>query len=362
MKKLFNNAFYGKTVLVTGHTGFKGSWLSIWLTEMGAKVVGYALPPYTGRDNFVLAEVERRITSNIGDIRDFAALKRVFDRFRPEIVFHLAAQPLVRLSYQEPRLTYETNVGGSVNLLECCRLTQSVKVIVNVTSDKCYENKEHASGYCETDALGGYDPYSSSKACSEIVTAAYQRSFFDSSRWLSSARAGNVIGGGDWRPDRLVPDCIRALERKETIGVRAPNSVRPWQHVLEPLGGYLLLAARMLGDGKKYSGAWNFGPELTGAVTVKELVQKIIDCWGNGRYEDLSETLSGQPHEAGLLMLDVSKAAQRLKWRPVLSLDEAVEFTVEWYKTPSLSYDFCVRQVSDYLNLAAKKRIAYFTE
>ena len=358
MKKPFNNVFKGKTVLVTGHTGFKGSWLSIWLRELGADVIGYALEPYTKNDNFVAAKLGSKIKSNIGDIEDYDRLKRVFDEYQPEIVFHMAAQSLVRLSYKQPKLTYDTNVMGTVNLLECCRLTNSVRVIINVTSDKCYENKEWPWGYRESDPIGGYDPYSSSKGCSEIITSAYRNSFFNRSEHnisISSVRAGNVIGGGDWREDRLVPDCIRALRNNEPIGIRSPKSIRPWQYVLEPLSGYLLLASRMYEDGEKYSGAWNFGPDRGSMITVGELVKRLIGYWGSGRYKDLSKELAHEPHEAKSLMLDISKAMNLLTWSPTLSANEAVEYTVNWYKASDVDYDFCVSQIKDYVDKAVKR-------
>jgi CDP-glucose 4,6-dehydratase len=355
MKKLFNNVFEGKTVLVTGHTGFKGSWLSIWLRELGAEVIGYALKPYTEKDNFVAAKVGSKIRNHIGDIRDYDKLKGIFDEYQPELVFHMAAQPLVRLSYQQPKLTYDTNVGGTVNLLECCRLTDSVRVIINVTSDKCYENKEWVWGYRENDPVGGYDPYSSSKGCSEIITSAYRNSFFNVSehkqhnKSISSVRAGNVIGGGDWREDRLVPDCIRALMNNEPIGIRSPKSVRPWQYVLEPLSGYLLLASKMCENEEKYSGAWNFGPDYRSIITVEELVRSLISYWGNGQYKDLSERLAHEPHEAKSLVLDISKATNLLNWRPTLTVNEAIEYAVNWYKAPDVDYDFCAKQINDYV-------------
>jgi len=358
MRNLFNNVFAGNTVLVTGHTGFKGSWLSIWLREMGATVVGYALEPYTTNDIFVVAGLGKIVESNIGDIRDFDKLKGVFNKYDPDIVFHLAAQPLVRLSYQQPKLTYDTNIGGTVNLLECCRACDSVKVIINVTSDKCYENKEWMWGYRENDTLGGYDPYSSSKASSEIITTAYQSSFFNmNKKSLSSVRAGNVIGGGDWREDRLVPDCIKALKKSQPVCIRSPRSVRPWQHVLEPLSGYLLLASRMYDDGNEYSGAWNFGPYHGSIITVEDLAKKLIGYWGSGQYKDLSTQSSIEPHEASLLTLDISKAIHQLNWTPVLSVSEAIEYTVNWYKASNPSYKFCVNQIKDYVDRAVKRRV-----
>ncbi|MFC2050906.1 CDP-glucose 4,6-dehydratase [Chloroflexota bacterium] len=359
MKEPFSNVFKGKTVLVTGHTGFKGSWLSIWLRELGADVIGYALEPYTANDNFVVAKLESKIRSSIGDIEDYDKLKRVFDKYQPAIVFHLAAQSLVRLSYKQPKLTYNTNVGGTVNLLECCRLTGSVETIINVTSDKCYENREWIWGYRENDPVGGYDPYSSSKACSEIITSAYRDSFFNAqghSRAISSVRAGNVIGGGDWREDRLIPDCIKSLKNNKPIGIRSPTSVRPWQHVLEPLSGYLLLASKMYEDKEKYSGAWNFGPDHSAMITVEELVKSLLTHWGDGQYKDLSKGLSREPHETRTLILDISKAINLLRWRPVLTINEAIEYTVNWYKASDVEYDFCVDQIRDYVDKAVKRQ------
>ena len=349
---LLKNALSGKTVLVTGHTGFKGSWLCIWLNQLGARVLGYALEPYTDKDNFTVARVESKVTSNIGDIADYGKLKRVFDDYQPEIVFHMAAQPLVRLSYKQPKSTYDTNVGGTVNLLECCRLTDSVKVIINVTSDKCYENKEWVWGYRENDPVGGYDPYSSSKACSEIITSAYRSAFFDAvehGKAISTVRAGNVIGGGDWREDRLVPDCVKSLQSNEPIRVRSPMSVRPWQHVLEPLYGYLLLASKMYQDRQRYSGAWNFGPDHKSAITVEELVKTLIGHWGRGDYKDISRAESREPHETRMLFLDISKAITDLGWIPILTISEAIEYTVSWYKASDVDYDFCVGQINAYV-------------
>lgn len=356
MKGLFNDVFEGKTVLVTGHTGFKGSWLSIWLNELGANVVGYALAPHTKDDNFVVSGVGKKIESNIGDIRDFDGIRRVFNKYHPEIVFHMAAQPLVRLSYAQPKLTYDTNIGGTVNLLECCRASSSVKVIINVTTDKCYENKEWVWGYRENDTLGGYDPYSSSKACSEIITAAYRNSFFNlGNEFLSSVRAGNVIGGGDWNTDRLIPDCIRALKKGEPIKIRAPHALRPWQHVLDALSGYLLLASKMYEDGDKYAGAWNFGPHYSSVITVEELVVRVISDWGGGSFKDLPKQSPQIKHESNLLMLDISKAFNLLNWSPLLSVDEAIEYTVDWYKKPDMNYKFCVNQINKYVSKRGAK-------
>jgi len=335
MKNQFSGVYKNKTVLITGHTGFKGSWLAIWLKELGANVIGYALEPYTQMDNFVLSKVEKKITHIIGDIRDFKKLKNVFGEYQPEFVFHLAAQPIVRESYLNPKDTYDINVSGTVNVLECCRITDSVKVIINITSDKCYENREWIWGYRENDSMGGYDPYSSSKGCSELVTAAYRKSFFNPEKYnkhgksLSSVRAGNVIGGGDWQKDRLIPDCIRALEKNKPIEIRNPNATRPWQHVLEPLSGYLLLASKMFNEPIKYCGAWNFGPNYESVISVGEVVSTIVKKWGEGKWIDKSN--KNELHEANLLSLDVSKAKKMLGWKPKWDIQKCIEKTLEWY-------------------------------
>jgi len=350
---MFSNVFKDKTVLITGHTGFKGSWLCIWLKELGANVVGYALEPYTERDNFVVTGLQDKIAHIIGDVRDFHNLRKVFEEHQPEFVFHLAAQPIVRESYISPKETYDINIGGTVNVLECCRLTDSVRVIVNVTSDKCYENKEWIWGYRENDPMGGYDPYSSSKGCSELITAAYRQSFFNHSTTkspvaLSSARAGNVIGGGDWQKDRIIPDCIRALENNKPIEIRNPNATRPWQHVLEPLSGYLLLASKMYEDPQKFCGAWNFGPDYDSIIPVSEVADKVVARWENGSWVDLSN--ENEPHEAKLLSLDISKAKSYLKWSPVWNTEKAIEKTVDWYKEYKKKdpYRICVDQLEEF--------------
>ena len=351
---MFSNVFKNKTVLVTGHTGFKGSWLCIWLKELGADLVGYALEPYTERDNFIVSGLEDRITHITGDVRDFQKLSKVFEEYQPEFVFHLAAQAIVRESYVNPKETYDINIGGTVNVLECCRLTDSVRVIVNVTSDKCYENKEWIWGYRENDPMGGYDPYSSSKGCSELVTAAYRKSFFNPDDFkrhkksLASVRAGNVIGGGDWQKDRIIPDCIRALESNKPIGIRNPNATRPWQHVLEPLSGYLLLASKMYEEPQKFCGAWNFGPNYDSIIPVGEVAEKVVARWGNGSWIDLSD--KNAPHEAKLLSLDISKANLYLKWIPVWDTEKAIEKTVDWYKEyiKKDPYRICVDQIEEF--------------
>jgi CDP-glucose 4,6-dehydratase len=348
---MFDNVFANKTVLVTGHTGFKGSWLSVWLKELGANVVGYALAPYTDRDNFVVTGLQGKIVHIIGDIRDFQKLKNVIEKYQPEFVFHLAAQPIVRESYINPKETYDINVGGTVNVLECSRLTDSVRVIINVTSDKCYENKEWIWGYRENDPMGGFDPYSSSKGCSELITAAYRNSFFNPDdvrahgKSLASVRAGNVIGGGDWQKDRIIPDCIRALEMDKPIGIRNPAAIRPWQHVLEPLSGYLLLASRMWEEPQKFGEAWNFGPDHASIISVSEVVDKVVECWGKGSWIDLSGQKA--PHEANLLNLDIFKAGSYLQWKPVWDVETAVEKTVDWYREylKKDAFQLCMNQI-----------------
>jgi CDP-glucose 4,6-dehydratase len=330
--ELFGGVFRGRRVLVTGHTGFKGSWIASWLLDMGAEVTGYALEPPTDPSLFEELGLASRIRHAIGDVRDPDGLADVFRESRPEILLHLAAQPLVRLSYEEPVETYETNVMGTIRVFEAVRATDSVRVVINVTSDKCYENRESGQSYREDDAMGGHDPYSSSKGCAELVTSAYRRSFFGpgSPVRLSSVRAGNVMGGGDWAADRLVPDCIRALTEGRPVSVRNPEAVRPWQHVLEPLSGYLLLASRMWEHGHDFDGAWNFGPDEQGTVTVRDVVEVLLTAWGSGSWETPAGA-GAQPHEARLLALDPSKARELLGWRPLYSVDRALSSTAAWY-------------------------------
>ena len=355
---LLQKSYHDRRVLVTGHTGFKGSWLALWLAELGAHVVGYALDPHTARDNFVVSRLEDRIVDVRGDVRDFDALRKVFEEFKPEFVFHLAAQALVMKGYENPKETFDTNLGGTVNVLENCRLSDSARTIVNVTSDKCYENKEWFWGYRECDPMGGDDPYSASKGCSELISAAYAKSFFNGNRprpsgkALATVRAGNVIGGGDWSKDRIVPDCIRFLEAGGAIKVRSPYAVRPWQYVLEPLGGYLLLGAMMSEHPDIYNGPWNFGPERYSTITVGELVGLVIAEWGSGAWE--STAVDNQSHEAGLLILDINKARYKLGWTPCLRVQEAVKRTVDWYRACSRDADMArvnVEQIKDYMGL-----------
>ena len=331
-----NGFWEGKKVLITGHTGFKGAWLSLWLSDLGASVYGYALAPNTNPSLFEILNLSERISHCVGDIRDMVHLKKRINTVQPEIIIHMAAQPLVRFSYQYPVETYETNVMGTVNLLECVRHCDSVKIVVNVTTDKCYENKEWNWGYRENEPMGGYDPYSNSKGCSELVTAAFRNSYFNPNNYekhgksIASARAGNVIGGGDWSQDRLIPDIINSILNKKEIIIRNPNAIRPWQHVLEPLSGYMKLIQKMWDDPTKYASGWNFGPEdhevrpvsyIANYLSKKLLLEKK---WSVHESNDL--------HEATYLKLDISKARAKLGWKPRLTLDETLDSIVSWYQ------------------------------
>ena len=328
---MFDGAYQGRRVLVTGHTGFKGSWLTHWLTRLGAEVAGYSLYVPSQPANFEVLGLEKLIAHHVGDVRDHAALARLFLEFRPEIVFHLAAQAIVRTSYDDPRLTFETNLGGTVNVLEALRATPSVAAAVMITSDKCYENVEWEWGYRENDRLGGKDPYSASKACAEIAISAYTRSFLaPAGKHIASTRAGNVIGGGDWAADRIVPDCIRAWAEQRPSVLRSPQATRPWQHVLEPVGGYLWLGARLLASDACASGeAFNFGPQAHVNQSVAELVGQMANQWPGARWESKAST--GNKTEAGLLKLSCDKALARLGWRPALEIEDCVRLTAEWY-------------------------------
>lgn len=361
--KGFNSVYKGKTVLVTGHTGFKGSWLSIWLMELGAKVIGYGLDPLGSKDNFVLAQLKDKLIDIRGDIRDRKKLKDVFNKYKPDYVFHLAAQPLVIQSYEQPVYTYEVNVMGTINVLECVRRTKSVKVGIFITTDKCYENKEQVWGYKETDSLGGYDPYSSSKGACEIAIHSWRQSFMNPNQYcehgkvIASVRAGNVIGGGDWAPNRIIPDCIRALESKQPIIIRNPHAVRPWQHVLEPLSGYLMLGQKLTENPIKYSGAWNFGPNLDSIVTVWQVGREIVKQYGNGDLKNVSHNEG--VHEAQLLNLDISKAKFQLGWAPRLSIEMAIQYTVEWYKRYKQEdvYRLCIEQIDKFMSNTKNTRV-----
>lgn len=357
MIDIFNEFYRGKRVLVTGHTGFKGSWLSIWLHELGAEVIGVANNPFSERDNFVLSNIGTKIKADIrADIRDGKRMKEIFAEYQPEVVFHLAAQPLVRLSYDIPVETYETNVMGTINIMEAIRFTDSVKVGVMITTDKCYENKEQIWGYRENEPMGGYDPYSSSKGAAEIAISSWRRSFFNPKDYakhgksIASVRAGNVIGGGDWALDRIIPDCIKALEADKDIDIRSPKSVRPWQHVLEPLSGYMLLAQKMWDEPTKYCEGWNFGPRSESITPVWDVASMVIDNYGSGKLNDLSDP--NALHEAKLLMLDISKAKFQLGWEPRMNINQCIALVVDWYKRYKTEnvYNLCVEEIESYLN------------
>jgi CDP-glucose 4,6-dehydratase len=349
-----------KRVFITGHTGFKGSWLSFWLQSLGAILKGYALPPPASPNLFTVLNLPSVIGETFFDIRDKEALKKEIASFQPEIVFHLAAQPLVRYSYVHPVETFETNINGTINLFEAIRQVNSVRAVVIVTSDKCYQNREWVRGYREDDPLGGFDPYSSSKACVELITAAYRNSFFHENDYgkthhvaIASVRAGNVIGGGDWSPDRLIPDCIRSLAKKETILIRFPNSVRPWQHVFEPVYAYLVLAENLSVAGMKFAQAWNIGPGIDGTMTVETLVKKFINLFGEGKY---TYDESVHPHEAASLRLDCGKLQAWLNIITVYKIEYALEKTVSWYKCyqkdPAAIIPFSQNQIKEYQNRA----------
>lgn len=331
---VINSDFWrNKKILVTGHTGFKGTWLSLLLHSMGAKVFGFALPPQTNPNLFELTHLSEDMDSYFGDIRDFNSLSSFIKSNNPEIVFHLAAQSLVHYSYHNPIETYATNVMGTVHILEALRQINSARVMVNVTSDKCYDNREWVWGYRENDPMGGWDPYSSSKGCAELVTEAYRRSYFsnsDTQLVLATARAGNVIGGGDWAANRLIPDFMRSVFSGETLLIRNPTSIRPWQHVLESLSGYLLLAERLWLEGEKFTGGWNFGPLDEDSKPVKWIIEYLIKLWGDPVLWDIDQ--KDHPHEMHTLKLDISKARLKLKWHPQWSLAKSLQAVVEWYK------------------------------
>ena len=349
-----NPAFWqDRKVLMTGHTGFKGSWLSLWLQSMGAELRGIALQPPTMPSLFDVAQVAKGMDSRIADIRDASAIAQLVKEFQPEIIIHMAAQPLVRLSYQQPIETYATNVMGTVHVLEAARHVSSVRAIVNITTDKCYENKEWAWGYREDEPMGGHDPYSSSKGCAELVSNAYRQSFLkDAGIALATARAGNVIGGGDWALDRLVPDTLLALEKGQPVQIRNPFATRPWQHVLEPLSGYLLLAEKLHEHGQAFAEGWNFGPRDEDARPVQWIVEQLCQAWGQGASWQMQP--GDHPHEANYLKLDISKAKQRLNWTPRWSLNTALGHITDWhraYLAASNMRDICQNQINTYIQL-----------
>ena len=347
---MFNNIYKNKKVFLTGHTGFKGSWLALWLQSLGTEVLGYALEPNTKPSMYEVLKIGEKIKSVFGNILDREKLDKTMLDFQPDIIFHLAAQPLVRLSYSEPLMTYETNVIGTLNVLEAARKCSSVKAFVNVTTDKCYENKEINRGYREDEPMGGYDMYSSSKGCVEIMSSSFRRSFLqkESTYAMATARAGNVIGGGDWALDRLITDCVRSINNNVPIEIRNPIAVRPWQYVLEPLSGYLLLGEKLLTDGKKYADGFNFGPNEDSVLTVADVAQRTTQFYGKG------EVIVGEKsslHEAGLLMLNIEKAEKVLGWTPTLNADQAIQNTIEWYKrfyNNEEMYKFTMEQIKDY--------------
>ena len=354
LKGKVNSSFWnGKKVFMTGHTGFKGSWLSLWLQSMGAIVKGYSLAPPTNPSLFTVADVAANMISQIGDIRDLIQLKESMLVFNPDILIHMAAQPLVRLSYVEPVDTYTTNVIGTVNVLEAARNCISLKAIVSVTTDKCYENNEWAWGYRENEPMGGHDPYSSSKGCAELVSSAYRTSFFNTqdSAALATARAGNVIGGGDWADDRLIPDILGAFEKSKSVVVRNPLSTRPWQHVLEPLSGYLVLAENLYTNGQEYAGAWNFGPKDEDCKPVNWILDQMVTAWGEGARWELDQ--NNNPHEAGFLKLDCSKAKQKLHWEPKWNLDLTLNLIVNWHQAwrdDKNMHELCLQEIINYSN------------
>ncbi|WP_339627064.1 CDP-glucose 4,6-dehydratase [uncultured Winogradskyella sp.] len=342
-----------KKVFLTGHTGFKGSWTSLWLQSMGAIVKGYSLEPNTNPNLFTAANVSDKMHSEIGDIRDLKKISKSMLDFNPDVLIHMAAQPLVRLSYQEPVDTYTTNVIGTVNVLEAARSCSNLKAIVSVTTDKCYENNEWEWGYRENEPMGGHDPYSSSKGCAELVTTAYRRSFFstENSASLASARAGNVIGGGDWAVDRLIPDILNAFENSKSVIIRNPLSTRPWQHVLEPISGYLVLAQELYINGDDYADGWNFGPRDEDCKPVSWILDKMTTAWGEGAKWELDK--NNNPHEAGFLKLDCSKAANKLKWQPKWGLNETIKLIIDWHQLYINGGDVkeqCLKEIKKYSN------------
>ncbi len=358
MIDIFDNFYCGKRVLVTGHTGFKGSWLSIWLHELGAEVVGVSQEPFTNRDNYVLSGIGNKMMADLrSDICDGQKMKEIFQKYQPEIVFHLAAQPLVRYSYEQPVETYEANVMGTIHVMEAIRATSSVKVGVMITTDKCYDNKEQMRGYKEDDPFGGYDPYSSSKGACEIAIQSWRRSFFNPEDYgkkhhvsLASVRAGNVIGGGDWALDRIIPDCIKALEQDMVIDIRSPKAIRPWEHVLEPLSGYMLLAKKQWEQPTEFCEGWNFGPESESVSTVWEVATELIKNYGKGELKDSSDP--NAVHEAKLLMLDITKAKTKLGWKPRMNMQQCMQLVADWYKRyqTEVVYQLCVEEIEKFIN------------
>lgn len=363
MREAFQGHYRGKKVIVTGHTGFKGSWLALWLHALGADVVGYSAYLPSDPCNFLVCELEKVITHTEGDVRDFEHLGKVFLEHQPEMVFHLAAQPIVRKAYDQPQLTFETNVTGTINVLEAVRACRSVRVAVIITSDKCYHNVEWVWGYRENDRLGGDDPYSASKACAEIASQAYIRSYFSNpeSPRIATTRAGNVIGGGDWAEARIVPDCVRAWAKGETALVRSPSATRPWQHVLEPLSGYLWLGAHLGQSERLHGEAFNFGPDQKVNQSVAELISLFLSYWGDDKWEIMENQSTKK--ESTLLKLSCDKALHLLGWHPVLSFEESIRLTAEWYREfyadGKNMRDFSLRQIGYYVDQAIKQNLSW---
>ncbi len=369
MSEKLKKAFFNIPVLVTGHTGFKGSWLSIWLLDLGAKVIGYSLDPPTNPSNFSLCRMNNKMIDIRGDIRDAEKFEKVLQEYKPEIIFHLAAQPIVLKSYEHPHETFDINVRGTLNVLEAVRKSPSVKTLLIITTDKCYKDQEALWGYRESDHLGGDDPYSASKAMAELAIASYRKSFFQNTNSstiaVASARAGNVVGGGDFAEFRLVPDAMKAILSKKPILIRSPQSIRPWQSVLVPLSGYLWLAAKLQEERHTHAEAWNFGPPEVSGITSKEIVEKIIELWGEGSWKHLQ--IETPKKETFLLRLNWEKAAHYLKWRPVYTWEDAVQETVSWFKAyakeinnPNIDlYSICTQHIQDYTELAKQHRVAW---
>ncbi len=366
INKLFSEVYKDKKVLLTGHTGFKGSWLALWLVQLGANVVGLSLKPQTNPNHIELLGL--KIKSIIGDIRNYSLVDKVINEEKPDIIFHLAAQAIVLDSYNNPIETYESNVMGTLNILEVSRKYKDIKAIVNVTSDKCYENKEQSIGYKETDPMGGYDPYSSSKGCAELLTNSFRNSFFNINEYgekhntlLASARAGNVIGGGDWANFRLIPDIIKSINNEKNVEIRSPYSTRPWQHVLEPLSGYLVLGEKLLQGKAKIADGWNFGPEDEGSITVKEVVENMKVHWDQLEYTICSS--SKDQHEANLLNLDITKAKKKLNWIPIWNSEKTFKQTCLWYKSFYLNNKVSsIENLHEYINDAAIKKACWISE
>ena len=364
MNSLFDGIYQKKRVLVTGHTGFKGSWLALWLTQLGAEVYGFSKYRPSDPCNFDVLQLSDVVQDIEGDVQDFKHVQKVFEDVRPEVVFHLAAQPIVRDSYENPKLTFDTNLGGTVNMLDCVRFSKDVQAAIFITSDKCYENVGWDQGYKEDDRLGGADPYSASKACAEIAFSAYFRSFFQNKDMplIAATRAGNVIGGGDWARDRIVPDCVRALVAKEDIILRKPEATRPWQHVLEPLSGYLWLGASLLRKESGITGeSFNFGPKKEVIQSVEQLVELFIAQWGSGAWQH--QPHEGDKKEATLLQLSCAKAKQMLHWQPVLSFEQTISMTAEWYKHyyehDRSMREFAMSQIQEYVECAYQDQLAW---